>query len=313
MSISLDAISTLDRALIVCLAILGFTSINLALGLHQTQKNDPEPLLKTSDENENSRDQGAEVEQKKELEQLHKQLKLSQEHINTIETQLNLSKNQSEESSAKSELTLLQLYKVQEELEKAFQDDKAKQLRIKDLKNLTENSEKQLDEARSQFQASQAQLKAAEDQFQASQAQCVQYSEEAELILLQLHAAQEELEKIFLQDQSKQSQINELEEKLEKISLQDKSKQSRIKDLKEKIETYKDKSDRAESEMKSAKNKQSQSSKEAELMLLQLQQVQEELEHYFLLSKEQASLLDAHADQQKRFEKLLNKAQTFRK
>lgn len=47
---------------------------------------------------------------------------------------------------------------------------------------------------------------------------------------------------------------------------------------------------------------------EAELTLLQLHQVQEELEHYFLLSREQSSLLDAHAEQQKRVQKLLNVA-----
>ena len=45
---------------------------------------------------------------------------------------------------------------------------------------------------------------------------------------------------------------------------------------------------------------------EAELTLLQLHQVQEELEHYFLLSREQNALLDGHAHQQKRVQKLLH-------
>ena len=44
---------------------------------------------------------------------------------------------------------------------------------------------------------------------------------------------------------------------------------------------------------------------DAELTSLQLHQVQEELEHYFLLSREQESLILSHESQQKRVEKLL--------
>ena len=58
---------------------------------------------------------------------------------------------------------------------------------------------------------------------------------------------------------------------------------------------------KAQAELKEARE-------EAELTLLQLHQVQEELEHYFLLSREQSSLLDAHAEQQKRVQKLLKVA-----
>ncbi len=48
-----------------------------------------------------------------------------------------------------------------------------------------------------------------------------------------------------------------------------------------------------------------QSQAEAELTLMQLHQVQEELEHYFLRSRSQDELLRKHAEQQRRAEKLI--------
>jgi len=59
-------------------------------------------------------------------------------------------------------------------------------------------------------------------------------------------------------------------------------------------------------QLKDAQSETKDAREEAELTLLQLHQVQEELEHYFLLSREQNALLDGHTDQQKRVQKLLN-------
>ena len=47
---------------------------------------------------------------------------------------------------------------------------------------------------------------------------------------------------------------------------------------------------------------------QSELVLLQLGQVQEELEHYFLLSRHQSELLKANEDLQARFALLLSNA-----
>ncbi len=60
--------------------------------------------------------------------------------------------------------------------------------------------------------------------------------------------------------------------------------------------------------LQTAKAELKEAQEEAELTLLQLHQVQEELEHYFLLSREQSSMLDTHAQQQKRVQRLLNVA-----
>ena len=59
-------------------------------------------------------------------------------------------------------------------------------------------------------------------------------------------------------------------------------------------------------QLKAAQAETKDAREEAELTLLQLHQVQEELEHYFLLSREQNALLDGHAHQQKRVQKLLH-------
>ena len=66
--------------------------------------------------------------------------------------------------------------------------------------------------------------------------------------------------------------------------------------------------DEREEQLKTAQQDAKDAREEAELTLLQLHQVQEELEHYFLLSREQDSLLQTHAIQQKRVQKLLNKS-----
>ena len=114
-------------------------------------------------------------------------------------------------------------------------------------------------------------LKALQEQLKTAQAESKDTREEAELTQLQLHQLQEELEQISLADQSKQEQIKNFDAKL-KV---------------------------AQAESKEARE-------EAELTLLQLHQLQEEIEHYFLLSREQNALLDGHAHQQKRVQKLLN-------
>lgn len=105
--------------------------------------------------------------------------------------------------------------------------------------------------------------------------------EEAELTLRQLHQMQEELEQVFLQKQTLEKELNSAQQAISP----EKTRQTAT----------------AEADLKEARE-------EAELTLLQLHQVQEELEHYFLLSREQSSMLDAHAEQQKRVQRLLNVA-----
>lgn len=103
-------------------------------------------------------------------------------------------------------------------------------------------------------------------------------TEEAELLLTQLHTLQEELERIFLEGKSKQEAAE-----------------------KEKATLTKENADLTaarDAQAKAAKD----SSEEAELLLNQLHQVQEELEHYFIKHKE-ADL--QREKQQTRWQKIL--------
>jgi hypothetical protein len=84
--------------------------------------------------------------------------------------------------------------------------------------------------------------------------------EEAELTLLQLQQVQEELEKYFLDSRDKANLQNECDTLL--------------------------------AERDTLATQLNESKEEAELTILQLHQVQEELEHYFLVYRDQANLLD---------------------
>ena len=103
-------------------------------------------------------------------------------------------------------------------------------------------------------------------------------SEEAEITLLQLHQMQGELETNSLENQAQKIELTELKDRMKQVTLL-----------------------LTEKEM-AAKN----SSEEAELTLLQLHQVQEELEHYFLQSRGKDDLLEKHIIQQKRMKKLIS-------
>ena len=103
---------------------------------------------------------------------------------------------------------------------------------------------------------------------------------ENELMLLQLHQVQEELETHFLKSQSLEKQkadkSKEIEQKIKALEADktalNKQKEQEKSTLQNKINEYQEKSKESESEN--------------ELMLLQLHQVQEELEHYFLKYQE---------------------------
>ena len=130
----------------------------------------------------------------------------------------------------------------------------------------------------------QAELSELRKQLQARDSELKDAQEEAELTLLQLHQVQEELEKLFLQNQA-QAQAQAQARDSESNELNDLRKQLQARD----------------SELKDAQE-------EAELTLLQLHQVQEELEYYFLESRKQVSsqaLTSAQLDQLQRIKQRL--------
>lgn len=113
---------------------------------------------------------------------------------------------------------------------------------------------------------------------------------ENELLLLQLHQVQKELEATFLESRKKETdsanhlaeQRRELEEGQSKVDQYKK----RIDQLQEKIST-----------ISTRKEDNTELEQENELLLLQLHQVQEELEHYFLLYQKYQSKQEEHAVQ----------------
>ena len=117
--------------------------------------------------------------------------------------------------------------------------------------------------------------------------------EEAELTLLQLHQVQEKLESVFIADQAKQKQLEELKQQVSAGA-------ERMKALEAEMTGVKDERDTRAKEKEEAQN-------EAELTLLQLHQVQEELEHYFHQSRTQDDLLRQHQAQAIEFKAVISK------
>ena len=115
--------------------------------------------------------------------------------------------------------------------------------------------------------------------------------EELELTLLQLHQVQEELEQIFLADRQKQQELDARSEELNNLRSELEGQLQAKVDLEVQLQAR-------EGELRDARE-------EAELTLLQLHQVQEELEHYFLLSRGQDHLLGQYGQQQLQVQNLL--------
>ena len=106
--------------------------------------------------------------------------------------------------------------------------------------------------------------------------------EEAELTLLQLHQVQEELEEVFLADREKAAELERLKQQLAD-------------------------GEALQAKLSSLTSAEEEAREEAELTLLQLHQVQEELEHYFLLSRGQSQQLERYNQLQRRSQRLLAK------
>jgi hypothetical protein len=168
--------------------------------------------------------------------------------------------------------------------------------------------------------------------------------EEAELTLLQLHQVQEELEAIFLADRDRQQQLATKDGELNQLKVEHEGlrqqHESRLSDLEQQLAAQTDATRQAEQATRQAEQARDElaaqaegleaekatatqrseelnqqlatndgelrdAREEAELTLLQLHQVQEELEHYFLLARGQDQLLGRYGDQQLRVQKLL--------
>ncbi len=132
--------------------------------------------------------------------------------------------------------------------------------------------------------------------------------EEAELTLLQLHQVQEELEHYFLQSTDQAKQLEELKQQHEQAQTARDDQASRAAHLESERSRLTAEQDAARQELEQARQDSTEAREEAELTLLQLHQVQEELEHYFLLSRGQAQQLERYESLLRRSEGLLSAA-----
>ena len=178
-----------------------------------------------------------------------------------------------------------------------------------------------------------------EQELQARDTELGEAREEAELTLLQLHQVQEELEQIFLADRQKEQDLeqlrqtsdaelseareareeaerltNQLQPRVQELGQQLHARDAELSEAREAREEaerltnqLQPRVQELEQQLHARDTELSEAREEAELTLLQLHQVQEELEHYFLLSRGQNELLNQYDEQQLRVQQLLGR------
>jgi hypothetical protein len=138
--------------------------------------------------------------------------------------------------------------------------------------------------------AQSKELKNAQSALAEERAKNAELSQEGELILLQLHQVQEELEAQFLKGQESektlQQQLAEVRQQLEAEVALRKSAEQRDVSSRERMDAQSIELKSAQSALTGERAKNTELSQESELLLLQLHQVQEELEHYYLQVQE---------------------------
>lgn len=167
------------------------------------------------------------------------------------------------------------------------------------------------DQLTQQLQQTQHALNKAEQQHQAEQHQQQQalddLKQESELLLLQLHQVQEELESTFLKHQQLESRYQTLESQHKHTQQQLTQAQEQLKQTQEKLKQAEQQRDAAKQYETTQRQQQAELEgikQESELLLLQLHQVQEELEHYFL---EHQKLSSTHETLENRWQRLLKR------
>ena len=123
-----------------------------------------------------------------------------------------------------------------------------------------------------------------------------------------------EINKLTQQVSTKTSELEkakkeklEMQKAAEEMKLQLAAKTAELEKAKEEKLDQREKKLEAENMAKELKQKLEMASEEAKLTLLQLHQVQEEMEHYFVQSRAKDKLLQKHQAQQHRAKKLVSK------
>lgn len=185
-----------------------------------------------------------------------------------------------------NELLVLQLSQVQEELEHYFIENQS--LTTSHLKasetwqaqlNQTNQEKQQVVEVKNNLEQQVATLN---EELKSQLSRHNQYQQENELISLQLHQAQEELEHYFVENQSLQNKLNLIAQDKELLVEAKNNLEHRVNEV-DSVRSQLELSNTQLTEiLKQQQSKDNINQQENELLLLQLHQVQEELEHYFL-------------------------------
>ena len=200
--------------------------------------------------------------------------------VDSMEQQLQTREKQLQDSRDAAEVTLHQLHQVQEELKLLVLADEQKQqlldIRNQELLRLQERIQALQQELQSKVDNMEKQHKTLEKLLQDTR-------DDAELTLLQLHQAHEELEQLFLADQQKRQLVDARDQELHNLRAEhhalEQELQPKVTKLEQQIHT---------------RDKQLQDTREAaDLNLLQLHQIQEELEQLFLVDRQKQQLLDS--------------------
>jgi len=212
-----------------------------------------------------------------------------------------------------SELLLLQLHQAHEELEATF----IKQQQSEEAKAASEEAVQRASIERDALKQQVAQLveerdeKALQaiseteqrDQAHQSRQRAEQQLEESrhqnELLLLQLNKVQEELEAIFIKQQKSEEAKAASEEAVQRASIERDALKQQVAQLVEERDekalqaiSETEQRDQAHQSRQQAEQQLEESRHQNELLLLQLNKVQEELEHFFLLHQQVSQEVD---------------------
>ena len=190
------------------------------------------------------------------------------------------------EAREEAELTLLQLHQVQEELEAVFLADQVKQKKLEEMNQ-------QVSAKASQLETERKERALAAEQVIALEADLTRMQGERDAQAKENGKAQKSVEQLEQQISVKGA---ELEEEIKAKA----AGTERIKALEEELA-------RAKGERDAQVKEKAEARAEAELTLLQLHQVQEELENYYIKSRGADQLAAAQQDQLARAQRVMAK------
>jgi hypothetical protein len=202
------------------------------------------------------------------------------------------------ESRKENELVLLQLHQVQEELESWFVKARSSEEELATVRQAAADAEARAQTNKSELEHANHARASAETSVSDHAAEIADMRKESELLLLQLHQVQEELESWFMKARGSEEELATVRQAAA--------------DAEAKAETYKSELDHANHARASAETSVSDHAaeiadmrKESELLLLQLHQVQEELESWFLKARRAEEDLKISRSAREKLQKVL--------